>query len=88
MTVHEELFADRAYRADAQLVPRSEAGAVLTRSRDVTSRLKRWLESGRMIASDNSEVALAGQTLCIHGDTDNAVALAGAIRRVVDAHGR
>lgn len=88
LNVREELFADRAYRIDAQLVPRSEAGAVLTRTSDVTSRLRYWLDSGRMIASDNSEVELAGQTLCIHGDTNNALALAGAIREVVDAHGR
>lgn len=87
LAVREELFADRAYRADGHLVPRGEVGAVLTRARDVTSRLKHWLNSGRMIASDNSELVLAGQTLCIHGDTDNAVALAGAIRKAVEDHG-
>lgn len=85
LTVREELFADRAYQPDGQLVPRSETGAVLTRTRDVTSRLKHWLDSGRMFASNRSEIALTGQTLCVHGDTDNAVALAGAIRRLVDA---
>lgn len=80
----EELFADRAYRPDGRLVPRSEAHAVMTHGEAVTSRLRHWLVHGRMIADDGSEVTLRGHTLCIHGDTDHSVALARALRKVVE----
>lgn len=79
----QELFADRAYRADGHLVPRTEAGAVLTDRRSVAARLERWLESGRMATAEGGEVKLTGQTLCVHGDTEHAVALARAVRAVV-----
>ncbi|MEW5892142.1 MAG: 5-oxoprolinase subunit PxpA [Pseudomonadota bacterium] len=81
--VWEELFADRAYRADGQLVPRSAAGAVLHNPAEVTARLRRWLESGEMDTVDGASVRLAGQTLCVHGDTEGASALIRAIRELL-----
>lgn len=82
----QELFADRAYRADGGLVPRGEPGAVLAGRREVAARLERWLQSGRMATAEGGEVKLAGETLCVHGDSGHAVALARAVRAAVDAH--
>lgn len=78
--VLEEIFADRAYLPTGQLVPRHVADALLTQSDQVVARLKRWLETGQMETVDGGSLALAGQTLCVHGDTPHASALIRAIR--------
>ena len=62
-----EGFADRAYRPDGTLVPRSEGGAVL----DAEQSLAQCVElanRGRF------------RSLCLHSDTPGAAALAVAIR--------
>jgi UPF0271 protein len=81
--VWEELFADRAYRADGALMPRSEPGAVLESPAEVRGRLRHWLDTGTMRCHDGREIALAGQTLCVHGDGAQAIVLARAVRQVL-----
>lgn len=78
--VMEELFADRAYLADGQLVARNMAGAVLHDPAQVSARLRRWLQTGEMTTVDGSSVRLTGQTLCVHGDTEGTIVLIQAIR--------
>jgi 5-oxoprolinase (ATP-hydrolysing) subunit A len=68
-----EGFADRGTRADGSLVPRGEPGAVLT-DPVVVARRATDLASSR-----------AFETLCVHGDTPGAVAIAQAVRRVLDS---
>ena len=79
-----EGFIDRAYCANGQLVPRNQDGALLTRSREITERLREWRQTGGWKSLEGSWVAVPAQTLCLHGDTPGAVALARAIRRVMD----
>lgn len=79
-----EGFIDRAYRADGQLVPRNQEGVLLTRTRDITDRLREWLQTGGWKSLEGPWVAVPAQTLCLHGDTPGAVALARAIRRAMD----
>ncbi|THJ12728.1 LamB/YcsF family protein [Nocardioides sp.] len=63
-----EGFADRSYRADGGLVPRSEPGAVLTDPAEVAAQAVRLATSG------------AVRSLCVHGDTPGAPAIAAAVR--------
>ena len=84
ITAWAEGFIDRAYRADGQLVPRNQDGALLTRTRDITERLREWRQTGGWKSLDGTWVAMPAQTLCLHGDTPGAVALARAIRRAID----
>lgn len=79
-----EGFIDRAYCANGQLVPRNQDGALLTRAQEITERLREWQQTGGWKSLDGSWVAVPAQTLCLHGDTPGAVALARAIRRVMD----
>lgn len=83
LIVREELFADRAYKSDGQLVPRHESNAVLSNTREVTNRLRQWLNSGYNLTQSGQEIKIEGQTLCVHGDTENALSLLRAIRKVV-----
>jgi UPF0271 protein len=75
-----EAFADRAYRADGTLVPRSEPGAVLDDAEAVADRAVRIVQSGSLTAVTGEELTLMVRSLCVHGDSPNAVRLLSAIR--------
>src|SRR5207248_10526526 len=76
-----EAFADRRYRTDGSLLPRSEAGAVLTDPEEVARQVRSLVTPGEVVASDGSHVRIAFETLCLHGDTPGSVAPAAPIRR-------
>jgi len=78
-----EAFADRRYRADGSLLPRSEAGAVLTDPDEVASQVRSLVTQGEVVASDGSRLPIAFETLCLHGDTPGSAVLASRIRAVL-----
>jgi len=82
-----EAFADRRYRTDGSLVPRSEAGAVLTDPEAVARQVRSLVTHGEVVASDGSHVPVAFETLCLHGDTPGSAVLAARIRRELQALG-
>jgi UPF0271 protein len=75
-----EAFADRAYLPDGRLVPRTEAGSVLTDPGIVAARAVSIAVDHTVAAIDGSIVEVRARSICIHGDTPGAVALAGAVR--------
>jgi UPF0271 protein len=82
-----EAFADRAYRPDGSLVPRSEPGAVIHDAEEVSARSVRMALDGTVVAVDGTEIAVRAVSLCVHGDTPSAVDLARAVRAALDAAG-
>lgn len=76
----EEGFCDRAYRRDGGLVDRSTPGAVLGDPEAAASQALS-LARGAVAASDGSVLTLWVDTLCVHGDSPGAVAIATAVRR-------
>lgn len=82
-----EAFTDRAYRSDGTLVPRSEPGAVVTNVEEVRARAVLIATEGAVIASDGGRIDLEVDSLCVHGDTPDAVTMAGAVRTALgEAH--
>jgi UPF0271 protein len=79
MTAREEGFCDRAYRRDGGLVARSEPGAVLADPAQAAAQAL-TLARGAVVAADGSVLTLWVDTLCIHGDSPGAVAIATAVR--------
>jgi 5-oxoprolinase (ATP-hydrolysing) subunit A len=75
-----EAFADRAYRSDGTLVPRTEPGAVLHDPAVVATRAVAIATERRVTAIDGSPVEVHARSICIHGDTPAAVTLAHAVR--------
>lgn len=75
-----EGFADRAYRGDGSLVPRSEPGAVLHDPELIAARAVRLALEGVVQTIDGHDIALHVRSLCVHGDTPGAVAIALAVR--------
>ena len=82
-----EAFADRAYRADGTLVSRSEPGAVLTDPTMVAARAVAIATEHSVTAVDGTTVKVEARSICIHGDTPGAVALARAVRVALDHAG-
>ena len=82
-----ETFADRAYKADGSLLPRSQPGSVVHDEAAVADRAVAMARDGTVIAVDGSRIAIRADTICIHGDTPGAVALAQRIRDAFFAAG-
>ncbi len=74
-----EAFADRAYTPEGTLTPRSEPGAVLDDPEAVARRVLRMVTEGVVEASDGSPVRVEAESVCLHGDSPGAVAMARAV---------
>lgn len=82
-----EAFADRAYRRDGSLVPRHEPGSVLTDPAIIAERMVTLAQTGTVAAIDGTPVAVEAQTICVHGETPHAVAVARAVRDALQTAG-
>ena len=82
-----EAFLDRGYRADGSLVPREEPGALLHDPAEVADRAVRLVREGVVAATDGAAVAVEAASLCVHGDSPDAVAMARAVRAALEADG-
>jgi 5-oxoprolinase (ATP-hydrolysing) subunit A len=82
-----EAFADRRYRRDGSLVPRSEPGSVLTNGDEVAAQVRSLVTDGEVVSGDGSRVPVTFETLCLHGDTPGSPALAGRVRQELAALG-
>jgi 5-oxoprolinase (ATP-hydrolysing) subunit A len=87
LRVAAEAFADRAYLPSGRLVPRGTPGAIVTDPAEVAERAVRMAVDGEVTAVDGTRVALAPESLCVHGDTPGAVALATRVRAALIAAG-
>jgi UPF0271 protein len=83
----EEAFADRGYTALGTLVPRGQPGALLVDPAAVAERASRLARERSVMAADGTMVPVAADTLCLHGDTPGAAALARAVRERLRADG-
>ena len=82
-----EAFADRAYNPDGSLVSRRLPGSVIHDPQEVAERILRLVNEGRITAIDGTDIALEAQSICIHGDTPTAVAIARTLRERLTAQG-
>jgi UPF0271 protein len=87
LTVVAEAFADRAYRADGTLVPRGQPGAVLTDPALVAARAVAMATRQVVESAVGTQVRVRPRSICLHGDTEGAVTLAGAVRDALRAAG-
>jgi UPF0271 protein len=79
-----EAFADRGYREDGTLVPRSEPGAMVASLAEAVGRVQA-LAAGQPIRSVNgAPVRISARTVCVHGDGADAPKWTRALRAVLD----
>ncbi|OQP86494.1 hypothetical protein BTR14_10800 [Rhizobium rhizosphaerae] len=82
-----EAFADRAYLPTGHLVSRREPGAVLEDADLIAARMVQLVREGTLTAIDGSTIQLDAQSICVHGDNPEAVAIARTIRTRFEAEG-
>lgn len=75
-----EAFADRAYRADGQLVSRRLPNAVLHDPARIADRVASMVQRGQVTAVDGSTIPITVESVCVHGDSPDAVRIAQAVR--------
>jgi len=81
-----EAFADRTYREDGSLTPRSEPHALIEDTAQAISQVLTIVREGRARTLGGQEIPLNAQTVCIHGDGRHAVQLARAIYETLMQH--
>ena len=75
-----EAFADRAYLPDGALVPRPQPRSVVKDPQSVVARAIAIATAEPITAYDGSQIRVQAQSLCVHGDTPGAAALAADVR--------
>jgi UPF0271 protein len=81
-----EVFADRTYRADGSLTPRSAPGAMIE-DEEASIRQVWEMLTGFARTTEGARVSIQAETLCLHGDQPKAVLFAHHIRRELEARG-
>lgn len=86
LPVIREAYADRTYTPQGLLTSRSAAGAVIE---DVDVAVQQCIQIAirNSITSDSGEIIKsAAQSICLHGDNDNAIVLAQRVRDALQSN--
>jgi UPF0271 protein len=77
-----EAFADRRYKADGSLTPRSQVGSVLGYQAALL-QVQQLLQNGTVQSDTGECVTIDADTLCVHGDNPQAILLTQSIRHLL-----
>ena len=87
LAVFSEVFADRGYLANGRLVPRKRGRSLDSRFRFAARRLIEFLSTGLMPTIEGASIAPEAHSICVHGDSDGALAMARHVRIELEAAG-
>jgi UPF0271 protein len=82
-----EIYADRAYAANGNLVSRNAPGAVIHDSEIAAARVLRMIEEQSITTIDGTRMPVRIDTVCVHGDTPGATRMAQHLRTLLEAAG-
>ncbi len=82
-----EAYADRRYMPDGTLQPRSFAGSLITDPAEAAAQALSIAHDGTVTTVDGRTIPVAAETICVHGDTPGASAIAAAIRTALTGQG-
>ena len=75
-----EIFADRAYNADGTLVDRRLPGAMIHNPSEAAANMVAMIKAGAILTGGGEKLETRIDTICVHGDSAEAVALSAAVR--------
>jgi 5-oxoprolinase (ATP-hydrolysing) subunit A len=87
LQIAREVFADRNYLSNGQLVPRTRPDALLHDPAEAAPRVLRMLREGKVRSVDGVDVDVRAETICLHGDNPAAVEFARALRAHLEDEG-
>ncbi|MEQ1923945.1 MAG: 5-oxoprolinase subunit PxpA [Pyrinomonadaceae bacterium] len=76
-----EVFGDRTYQTNGSLTPRTEPNALILDTDIAIAQVLQMVNDGTVNAIDGNVIPITADTICIHGDGDNALEFASAIRQ-------
>lgn len=82
-----EAFADRSYHLDGTLVSRKETGAVLHDPELVAERMLQLVRDGGVTSIEGEFVTIEADSICVHGDSEGALAMAQKVREKLQQNG-
>ena len=82
-----EFFGDRAYNSDGTLVSRKLTGAVIHDHKLVAEKVLKLVKEGKVVCIDGTEIELAAETICVHGDNPAALELVRNVRKSLEETG-
>ena len=83
----QEIFADRAYQDNGQLVMRSQPSSMIHDVGIAAERILRALQDNEMVSVTGKKVPVKVESICVHGDTPTAVDMARQLRQRIAAAG-
>ncbi|WP_324724385.1 5-oxoprolinase subunit PxpA [Lelliottia sp. JS-SCA-14] len=81
LATREEVFADRGYRADGSLVPRSEPGALIADEEQALAQTLEMVQRSQVKSISGEWATVHAQTVCLHGDGEHALEFARRLRK-------
>ncbi|TXM74097.1 LamB/YcsF family protein [Methylobacterium sp. WL12] len=87
LEIHQEIFADRGYTEDGQLIARGQPGAMIESAEEAASRVLAMVESGAIVTAQGTRLPTPIRSVCVHGDSADAVATARAVREKLEGAG-
>lgn len=82
-----EVFADRRYEDNGQLVSRKEADAVITDTDEALDQVVKMVTENKVISKNGKEIDLKADTICVHGDGAHALDFVSQIRKKLTKEG-
>ena len=87
LETHQEIYADRGYTETGQLIPRSQPGAMIEGAEEAAARVLEMVEAGAVITAGGKHLPTLIRSICVHGDSDHAVATASRVRERLEQVG-
>jgi UPF0271 protein len=87
LVVVEEIFADRQYTDEGNLVPRSQPQAMVHGAAASVQHVMRILDGGALVSIHGKRLPCAAGSICVHGDNAEAVSTAKAVRAALQSAG-
>ena len=82
-----EAFVDRGYMADGSLVPRDKPGAFIHDPAEAAARMLKLVKDGTIETPDGQTLKLKAHTICVHGDSSEAVKMAEVVKATLEKNG-
>lgn len=80
LKVASEVFADRRYESDGQLVSRKKEGATIEESEEAIAQVVQMVTEGTVKAISGEVIEIEADTICVHGDGAHALEFVKEIR--------
>lgn len=82
-----EVFADRRYEDDGQLVSRQESDATITNTDEALQQVLKMVTENKVVSKNGKEIYLQADTICVHGDGAHALDFVTQIRKKLTKEG-